>query len=367
MPVMDPITMMENERDLRVEDAIRNAPNEAEQLDQIAKIRGSYDPYDDANAVINRYMDSGLTVDEAAIKLAEPVEHCYTTADEGRAFHESESVAKHQRKHLPPEEAEEVWGIEQEFPEPTEDDRWKPSTESLLWRLWFAVCHVSRKSPWDDEEKQSKLVHLVRTLKARPDPPLPDNMTVPLSRDWIWGSGKLWSSLSMLGPSARETWDHYPGGGWGRTAPEVHAWTNTNAFFARLTLAEVSPYWNYGIWALRYVLEEEPRGNYRGSGAQMIDARLPAAAAWIRVAGREMYRYICENDADLEKRYDVNEPLPKLGWEGRGVYKMARWVFWKEKFLVMAERRTLAEETREVAAETANYMEEIESAHMTNV
>lgn len=351
----------ELERDQRIEQLIRELPNESDQLDQISSIRGSYDPYSEANSIINAYMQGELTAEEAVAELTEPIEHCYSTANDGRALHEEEEVARAQRDYHQPQKAAELWGEEQDFPAPTEDDEQKPSAEGLLWTLWYAVCHTSRKTPWDDAEKQSKLVHLVRTIKARPDPPLPSNATIPLRNNWVWESGTLWSQLILLGASARETWNDSPGGGWGMTEPEVHGWTNTNAFFARLTVANVASFWIYGIWALRDVLEEEPRSNVKGSQAQHIDANLPAAAVWITITGEEVYRYASQNERDSDIWYNVNEPL-KLGWEGRKVWTMARWMFWKEKFRVMAERANLAGETRRIAAEVARYMEEIEES-----
>ncbi|KAK4505967.1 hypothetical protein PRZ48_003932 [Zasmidium cellare] len=362
MPVMDAWTRREQTQDQRIEEVIRDVPTEPEQLDQIAQIRGSYDPYGDANDIINSYMKGDLTVDEAVVKLAEPIEHCFTTADDGRAFYDEEMVARNQRQHYEPDKAAEMWGVEQDFPEPTEEDRQKDSAEGLLWRLWFAVCHVSRKTPWDNDAQQWKLVHLVRIIKERPDPPMPENATIALRNNWIWSSGKLWSRLSMLGPSARETWNDSPGGGWGMSTPEIHGWTNTNAFFARITLAGLANYWNYGIWALRDTLEQEPRGNMKGSQAQHLDATLPAAVVWIRVLGEEAYtKHISQNERDYDVRYDVDSPGPKLDWQGMEVWTMARWVFWKEKFWFNAERKKLSDEVREMAKGAAEHMEQIEN------
>lgn len=360
MSFVDPLN-----RDTDIQKIIQNVPNEADQLDQIAKVHGSYDPYDDADVIISQYMAGDLAVDEAVVRLAEPVEHCYTTMDEGRALYEEERVARSQRGYHEPSEAAEMWGVEQDFPEPTEDDRWKPSVEGMLWGLWFAVCHMSRKTAWDDEKGQDRLVHLVRAIKPRPDPPAPEAITIPVKRNWVWSSGKVWSNLLLFGPSARETWNNCPGGGWGFTIPEVHAWTNTNAFFARITAAGVKGYWNCGIWALRDTLEDEPKGDQKGSEQQYLDATLPAVAMWIYFAGEEAYRYICENDPDPEKRYNVNEPFPSLGWQEPEVWTMARWVFWREKFGVMAERKDLAEETRDFAADAARFMGEIEAIQLT--
>ncbi|KAF2160862.1 hypothetical protein M409DRAFT_59648 [Zasmidium cellare ATCC 36951] len=361
MPVMDAWTRREQTDEQRIEQVIQDVPTEPEQIDQIADIRGSFDAHGIGNSIINAYMNGDITVDEAVTKLAEPIEHCFTTANHGRAFYEEEMVARNQRQCHEPAKAAELWGVEQDFPEPTEEVRQKDTVEGLLWGLWFAVCHVSRKTPWDDEENQSKLVHLVRTIKARPDPPMPENATIALKRNWIWSSGKLWSDLSMLGPAARETWNDSPGVGWGMTTPEIHGWTNTNAFFARIIRAGLVHYWNLGIWALRDVLEQEPRGDAKGSQARHIDAGLPAAMVWIRILGEEAYRYASQNQRDQDVRYDVNEPGPKLGWEGMEVWTMARWVFWKEKFRVMAAREKLSDESREMAKGAAEYMEEIES------
>lgn len=362
LPIMDGVPLSGQEHERCVEQLNQDLPAASSELDQMSPIRGSPDPHDDAETIINSYMQGSLTVDEAVAQLAEPVEHCYSTANNGRAFYEQERVARMQRSYHEPAKAEELWGVEQDFPAPTEEEKQKPTTEGLLWTLWFAVCEASRETPWDDEEHQSKLVHLVRTIKARSDPPFPANVTIPIRRNWIWSTGTLWSQLVLLGASARESWNDSPGCGLGMTTSEIHGWTNTNAFFARLTVANIASYWNYGIWALRDVLEQEPRGNERGSQAQHIDALLPAAAVWIRITGEEAYWYARQNKRDFDLRYDVNATL-KLGWQGREVWTMARWTFWKEKFRVMAGREKLADETRETAAAVAEYMQEIEGAH----
>lgn len=359
---MDGAALSDQEHEQHVEQLSQDLPDESNQLDQTSPISASSDSYDDAATIINSYMQGSLTVDEAVRQLAEPVEHCYSTADDGRAFYREERVARSQRDYHEPAKAEELWGVEQDFPAPAESEKQKPTTEGLLWTLWFAVCDTSRETLWNDDENQSKLVHLVRTIKARPDPPLPENVTIPVRRNWIWSRGTLWSQLSLLGPSARESWNDCPGGGLGMTTSEVDGWTNTNAFFARLTVANIAGYWNYGIWALRDVLEKEPRGDMQGSQAQHIDATLPAAAVWIRITGEEAYRRARQNERDFDVRYDVNETL-NLGWQGHEVWTMARWTFWKEKFRVMDGREKLAEETKRIAAGAADYMQEIENIH----
>jgi hypothetical protein len=69
-------------------------------------------------------------------------------------------------------------------------------------------------------------------------------MPKELEGDWIWSSRTLWSELFDARTSARESWNDGP---YSETSmAEIHAWTNENAFVARLTSEGVKDFTTYG-------------------------------------------------------------------------------------------------------------------------
>ena len=101
-------------------------PSFAEQVDAFANLRNYFGPEDDSPSyhVINAYLNSEITVEEAINRIAEPIEEQYTTADHGRKLADS---AKR-------DETYEGY-----------------STEGYLWELYYgflhaALCHMVRGS-----------------------------------------------------------------------------------------------------------------------------------------------------------------------------------------------------------------------------
>lgn len=165
----------------------------------------------------------------------------------------------------------------------------------------------------------------------------------------------------MLGPSTRECWNDAPGCGSGFSVPEIHAWANLNAFIARLTRADLAGFWVYAIWAIRDALEVE-RKDYEPAhkperAAKLLDAYVPAAAAWIIVMGRELW----EKDEDLTPK-NPNQEDPARGgalWKGKSAFCKERWDLWATRFEALSGMEDLMTETREIAAEIFARMEEI--------
>lgn len=183
-----------------------------------------------------------------------------------------------------------------------------------LWDLWYGVLHAAKRIPWTDAARQRKLAALVEAFRARPDPPLPVPLPVPLRRDWVWERGTLWSELVMLGPSACEAWNDACGCGAGWTAPEQRAWTNVNAFVARLvamsgTGSAKSPLVlfakNYGAAAISTALEQEIRLRQQHHPAPLptqLALLLTVAAAWVAVAGERMFALRCDDESRRMRR-----------------------------------------------------------------
>ncbi|KAJ6485767.1 hypothetical protein C8R45DRAFT_1146448, partial [Mycena sanguinolenta] len=206
------------------------------------------------------------SLDNIVKQLTTPISVAYATANSGNAIRETEN------------EAGEQFDSDEALPPAASDDA--PDTESQLWKLWHAVLHAAKRAPWqnDDNDANGKLIALVAAIKRVPDPPMPANATEELRKNWIWRSGTLWSTLSMLGWTAREVWDDAWGAAFGlETAIAERA--NVNGFVARLTAEELDDYSVFAIWAMGYALDE----NQKNSKGNWLDAMVPGAAAWVGI------------------------------------------------------------------------------------
>ncbi|KAI1635474.1 hypothetical protein F4809DRAFT_642476 [Biscogniauxia mediterranea] len=365
--------------------------DEAAKIDAVAKIQGWFRG---DTTIIDAFLAGEIDEATAVERLAAPIEEAYSTANHGTAFYREEQVARSQRKYHSKEKAYEMWGPEQDFPEPTPEAAALPTTEGQLWDLWYGILHAAKRLPWtsaspSDPAPQEKLVSLVRSLKARPDPPAPSPLTVPVRRNWIWQPGTLWSDLVMLGPSAREVWNDSCGCGAGWSGVEQRAWTRANAFVARLTALRLADFRSYGAWALSDAFEGpvDGRGSHR-STTRPVQLRLcvAVAAAWVLLAGPRMYaaRALPE-PADVRDGSGsgsggggggagaggfVVVPLDARGkalpWLHKGdgyAYCTARWDFWRRRFeREAANEEELAEDVRELCARSAEVIKELISS-----
>lgn len=320
--------------------------DEAEQIEAIAQVRGYFMPADENHIkTIASYISGAVSLSNAVHQLAAPVEEAYTTADYGRAFWQAELVGRNQRTFfINAEEAVEQWGEPVALTEPNPETR-QPSTEGHLWDLYYAILMGARKIPWSKTEQQGRLVDLVRGLKARPDPQRPDDPTDSLRNDWIFASGKLWSNLTMLGPSARESWNDMPGCGAGYALPEIHGWQNVNAFVATLSAEKVSDLWLYGIWALRDGLEEI---NVEKTRAEELHTRVSTAAVWILTVGKAMYER-CQAGGQAES-VPVHTKPSQQPWYCTESWTLARWNFWRQRLESASTLDSLNEETQALVA-----------------
>ncbi|KAK7756207.1 hypothetical protein SLS62_001800 [Diatrype stigma] len=353
--------------------------DEPAKIDALAKCRNWF--HGDTK-VIDAYMAGEIDVAAAVAELAEPIDAEYSTADHGRALWRTERGARIQRTYHSPEKALELWGPQQDFPEPEGDEFDSPGTEMRLWDLWYGVLHAAKRIPWTDndsaqqEQQRRRLVALVAAFQARPDPPPPDPLPVPLRRDWVWERGTLWSELIMLGPSTREAWNDGCGCGAGWTAPEQHAWTSVNAFVAHLVatsgtrgtgatnrLALLAIFANnFGAAAISAALEQKmwPWQHRPAPLPTQLGLLLAVAAAWVAVAGERMFELRCDDEVPADA---------PATWEGRGdalpwhldankvtdksTFCTARWKFWRRRFDEEAHNEELPEEARELAAKSA--------------
>jgi hypothetical protein len=345
----------EEENSKKIKAIIDSTTDLVEQVDAIAPLRNWFRPGNSyCYPIVKSYMSGDLDVDTTIARLSEPVNVCYTTANYGQQFRHAEQVAASQRKYYDADEARERWGdplAESEMPV-IDDSAPQGSAEGLLWQLWFTVLHVGKCTPYSDVAAQAKLLDLVAALKKLPDPPPPQNMTKALSNDWIWSTGKVWSTLVMIGPSTREIWNDIPHE---KVIfdPEVEAWTNVNAIVAGFTARGIADFWIYCIWAMRNALED-------ALSTKDLDVFVPAAAVWIFVLGRQLY----DRNKDLTPKDPKTQGNPGRGGElykGPTAFCRERWDFWKQAFYSLSERQSLKSTTREVAARAAKTMDDIEA------
>ncbi|KAJ6519117.1 hypothetical protein C8R45DRAFT_950300 [Mycena sanguinolenta] len=331
-----------------------------QQIDEAAAENGWFRPDTDQSpfTLIVQYLAGELSLSDTVQRLTVPINLSYSTADSGNAIRQAEETAAHQRTFYAEDEVKEQWGDplpESEIPPAAPEGT--PSTEEQLWELWYAVLHAAKRT-WQNDDHR-KLVALVAAIKRVPDPPLPVNANKALRNNWVWASGTLWSTLTILGAATRETWNDSPGGQFEYSKAAIEAWANVNAFVARLTAENVREYSIYAIWAMRDALEER-----REEEGDWLDATVPAAAAWIGVWGREMYT--CREDLTPEDpRYGNpakpgNYMIQRTG-NKKPEWSPERWAFWKLRLEEIVGEE-VSDETKAIAKAAVETMEEIERA-----
>ncbi|KAI0849044.1 hypothetical protein F5Y00DRAFT_261858 [Daldinia vernicosa] len=340
--------------------------DEPAKIDAIAEVRNWFNgPTEIIDAFLTGDIDIGTAVD----RLAAPIEKAYSTADYGRAYYYAEMTARSQRQNKSPEKALESWGPEEDWPKPSPpaDETYETdedNTEGHLWSLWYGILHAAKRIPWTDTIGQERLLALVEALKLRPDPPLPSPMTIPLKRDWIWADGTVWSTLSMLRPSAREVWNNSPGYGAGWSLPEQHAWISVNAFMARLVASGTGGgFAVYGDWAVSEALERVPRSeglHVKAPAVTQATLRITAACVWLQIAGRYMWNLRTDEGVPPDLRVaDLGARENKLPWYGqkKGAEEAkrctVRWDFWRRRLEQEGENEELPGEVRELARGSA--------------
>lgn len=334
----------------------------AEKVDRLAPIWDWYLNGVDTT-IIDLYLSRSLSTDETVEKLAAPIDHLWTTANEGVKYWKSESLARNQRPHCSPEKALELWGPEQDFPRPPElpEGAFHPSCELRLWDLWYGVIHAIKRIDWKHPD-QARLIELVKALKARPDPPQPQPMTVPLRNDWIWEEGVLWSCLLVFGFASCECWNS-EGPSYSWTDVEVKAWANLEAFWARVTAAEIYDFQLYGMVAINQALElpvTGPLPDRDVDPSTEMEGNLMSAFVWLELAGQYLWNRRVEDapgyeDVTLTMRGD------DLPWNSAGTCDVsnARWKFWMSRLEEISDDKSLSRTIRDKCLEVSGMMKEI--------
>jgi hypothetical protein len=363
-PANDPLAIPRNRA--AVHNILNTITDESEQLDAICEARGWWRIDKEVRNILDAYLAGTVPLEDTAERLAAPIDESYTSADAGTQFWAMEMTARACRPMCTPDEVKEHWGDPVSMCEPDPADRYHVSTEGGLGRLWLSVNHASRKLLWagDDSRQMLKLVQLVQTLKMRPNPPLPEAATPALRNDWIWKSGKLWSDLTLLGPSMRESWNDAPGGTMGFTELEVKAWERENAFVAHLTATGTACYLNYGVWAMRDALEggiaQMNQMRYTPEfKARVVEVTLGVTVVWLLIAGKQVYQCSVET----VEPGSVMENGMVSAWTTSSEISDARWRFWRKRLAKIARDEKVSALSRSHAVRAGEEMQRLEEAH----
>ncbi|KAF2681680.1 hypothetical protein K458DRAFT_479244 [Lentithecium fluviatile CBS 122367] len=225
--------------------------------------------------------------------------------------------------------------------------------------LWNCILHSAKRTWFRDKGAHTKLLHILRTIKRNPYPP---------NRYNGYGPGCIFSCLWGFDRTLSLFLRDNPGYGSGYTQPESHAWTNLNYFAACITKDDPeNPWgnWVYCIEAMRAVLEDdmnddEPHQRSRpGTAIQRYNSLVPAAAVWVLVLGKTLY----EKKQDLTPVIGAKRPNYAFGgklYHGPSGFNKERWTLWKKRFGEISQMGGLNDETRDLAREAFNEMEQNE-------
>ena len=363
-PANDPHAVPRNES--TVQHILNTVENESAQLDAVCEARGWQRIDVEQRDILDAYLAGTISLEDTAERLAAPIDESYTSADAGYQYWDMEMTARACRPQCTPDEVTKYWGEPVAMCEPDPALQHAVSTEGGLWGLWFGLMHAARKLPWEGEESGQlvKLVRLVQTLKARPNPPLPEGSPPALLNNWVWGSGALWSDLTLLGPAARESWNDAPGGTMGFTAVEVKAWERQNAYVAHLTAIGTADFLLYGIWAMRDALEggiarmREMRRTPEMKAMQ-LEVTLGIIVVWLSISGEEMYRRSFETVEAVE---NVDSGVLDA-WRAWGEISNVRWSYWKKRLGKFARDEKVSALARSHAARASEEMQQLEDAY----
>jgi hypothetical protein len=295
------------QQEQQVQKVISDTPNEAEQIDAIARIRGWFRPSEESifYPAIRAYLNLEANLSKT-----------------NRAIIDSVDAAAKANK----------------------------LKDVDLTDLWYSILHAAKRTPVQQAGGHKMLVDLMKTLDQESES----------DRD----AQSVFSKLRGFSMASREALNDSPGSNSGYTQPEVHAWTNLQYFFALLTNNGVFETWIYCIWEMRTALENVQKDDgpdtaqIPGTAKQKYDARIPAAATWISGAGRKLYA----------KEEDLTPSRPNQGnpgkggelWKGKAELSKERWALWKKRFGEIGNLEEPSEETRKAAKDAVKAMNAIE-------
>ncbi|KAI8650379.1 hypothetical protein NCS57_01371400 [Fusarium keratoplasticum] len=197
--------------------------------------------------------------------------------------------------------------------------------EEGLNALWYNILSAAEKTPHD---QQDKLVDVMRAIKGMPEP-VHEGKKIE-----IWGQETRWDELPMFGALTRERLDI-------AQSRSGQAFVNINAFFARLTAANIEDNLLFAIWVFRDGLEDPAEDEIAQKTSPEL---LKAAAVWFIYAAESLAKARDEAEQFDGKVARPGESLSAFkdvpGWRG---FCPDRWNVWKARLSSLEKTESLAD------------------------
>lgn len=291
-------------------DAISEFTDESEQIDAISKIRHQYRIEEGSKyyTLVQEYVSEDVDLPEAIDKLFGPI---------------YEGIHRFNQSEL------------------------------QFFDLWHSILHSAKRIPFQNVKGHKRLVEFVGAYQKQPHPPGMYNGI---------GPGGIFGSLYGFSYTVMNYWNDVPGHGSGCTEPEVHAWANLNYFLACIAKEGICDWRHECLSAMRGALEDimrEKRVSKKFNAFQLYDTLVPAAAVWVFALQGKLY----EKEVDMTSRFGTKIPNYAYGGElytGKSGFNKERWRLWKRRFGEISQMMALSEETRKLAKEAFDVMDQSE-------
>ncbi|KAG9185491.1 hypothetical protein G6011_08035 [Alternaria panax] len=285
----------------KIKEVLPTVKTEAEEIDQIAEIRGWFRPKDDSTyyPLIQEFLKKQVDVKESSSRILGP--------------------------------------IDEKIKDAKLDD-------VDFMDLWKSIIHSAKRSTFRDGATTEHKT-LVDLLVAFKEHSIPDNGQY----------NYLYQEMTDFGMACREALNDSPVAYDGYIAREIEAWANMNFFFALVAAKHIQDLSMYALFALREALETPAIDDPMSTAAQKYDANVPAAAAWILGYGHDLFRM--EKDLTPSDRKQGNPGRGGELWKGKAEFSKERWAFWKERFAAIADMEGVAEQTKLDARDAMEGME----------
>ncbi|KAL1792936.1 hypothetical protein ACET3X_009443 [Alternaria dauci] len=289
------------EQNQKIHQVLPTVKTEAEQIDEIAKIRGWFRPNEDSAyyPLIQQFLNEQIDAKEATSRILGP--------------------------------------IDEKIKDAKLDD-------VDFMDLWKSIIHSAKRLTFrgSTQVNHKMLVELLSTFKEHA---VPDNEQY----------NYLYQEMTDFGMACREALNDSPVAHHGYIDREVDAWANMNFFFALVTAEKIQDLSMFALFAFRDALETPAIDDPMSTANQKYDANVPAAAAWILGCGHDLFRL--EKDLTPSDRKQGNPGRGGELWKGKAEFSKERWAFWKERFAAIADMEGVSEDTKIHAKDAIEGME----------
>ncbi|CAN9457720.1 unnamed protein product [Alternaria sp. RS040] len=289
------------EQNQKIKEVLPTVKTEAEQIDQIAKIRGWFRPKEDSAyyPLIQEFLNEQIDAKEATSRILVP--------------------------------------IDEKIKDAKLDD-------VDFMDLWKSIIHSAKRLTFRNgaQVNHNMLVDLVSAFKEH---------SIPGNEQYKY----LYQEMTDFGMACREALNDSPVAHDGYIDREIEAWANMNFFFALVAGKHIHDLSMYALFALREALETPAIDDPMSTANQKYDANVPAAAAWILGYGHDLFRM--EKDLTPLDRKQGNPGRGGELWKGKAEFSKERWAFWKERFAAIADMEGVSEQTKIDARDAIEGME----------